>query len=120
MIGTNNLTSNTNEEIVAGVTKIVGTLREKLPTTKVLLLGIFPRGAQADDPFRARIKAINREIARLDDGGRTVKYLDIGDKFLEPDGTLAPEIMPDALHPNARGYQVWAAAMAHTLAELMK
>ena len=120
MIGTNNLTSNTNEEIAAGVTKIVQTLREKLPTTKVLLLGIFPRGARADDPSRERIKAINRQIAKLDDGGETVKYLDIGEKFLEPDGTLAPEIMPDALHPNERGYQVWAAATAHTLAELMK
>jgi lysophospholipase L1-like esterase len=120
MNGTNNLGSNSNEEIVAGITKIVNLLHEKLPQTKVLLLGIFPRGAKADDPARARIKAINQQIAKLDDGGKTVKYLDIGDKFLEPDGTLAREIMPDALHPNETGYQVWAAATAHTLAEMMK
>jgi lysophospholipase L1-like esterase len=120
MIGTNNLGSNTNEEIAAGVTKIVHLLHEKLPQTKVLLLGIFPRGAKAEDPARGRIKAINAEIAKLDDGGKTVKYLDIGEKFLEPDGTLAKEIMPDALHPNETGYQVWAAATAHTLAEMMK
>jgi lysophospholipase L1-like esterase len=120
MIGTNNLNSNTNEEIAAGVTKIVHILREKLPQTKVLLLGIFPRGAKAEDPARARIKAINAEIAKLDDGGKTVKYLDIGEKFLEPDGTLAKEIMPDALHPNEMGYQVWAAATAHTLGQMMK
>jgi lysophospholipase L1-like esterase len=120
MIGTNNLGSNTNEEIAAGVTKIVHLLHEKLPQTKVLLLGIFPRGAKAEDPARGRIKAINAEIAKLDDGGKTVKYLDIGEKFLEADGTLAKEIMPDALHPNETGYQVWAAATAHTLAEMMK
>ena len=120
MIGTNNLGSNSNEEIAAGITKIVSLLHEKLPQTKVLLLGIFPRGARADDPARARIKAINQEIAKLDDGGKTVKYLDIGDKFLEPDGTLSKEIMPDALHPNETGYQVWAAATAHTLAQMMK
>jgi lysophospholipase L1-like esterase len=120
MIGTNNLGGNTNEEIVAGVTKIVKQLNEKLPTTKVLLLGIFPRGEKADNPFRARIKAINEEIAKLDDGGKHVKYLDIGKKFLQDDGTLPKDIMPDALHPNAKGYQIWADAVQPTLDELMK
>ncbi len=43
MIGTNNLGSNTNKEIVAGVTKIVEELKQKLPSTKILLLAIFPR-----------------------------------------------------------------------------
>jgi lysophospholipase L1-like esterase len=102
------------------VTKIVRTLQSNLPQTKVLLLGIFPRGFNADDPSRARIKAINEQIAKLDDGGKTVKYLDIGEKFLEEDGTLPREVMPDALHPNEKGYQIWAEAMAPTLAELMK
>jgi lysophospholipase L1-like esterase len=120
MIGTNNLGSNTNDEIAAGVTKIVRTLREKLPRTKVLLLAIFPRGAKADDPNRARIKSINEQLAKLDDGGKTVKYLDIGPKFLEPDGTLPKEIMPDALHPNEKGYEIWAEAMGPTLEQMMK
>jgi lysophospholipase L1-like esterase len=120
MIGTNNLGSNTNEEIAAGVTRIVHTLHERLPQTKVLLLAIFPRGAKAEDPNRARIKAINEELAKLDDGGKTVKYLDIGPKFLEADGTLPKEIMPDALHPNEKGYEIWAEAMGPTLAELMQ
>jgi lysophospholipase L1-like esterase len=120
MIGTNNLGSNSNEEIVAGVTKIVETLHAKLPQTKVLLLAIFPRGAKSDDPARARIKAINEQLEKLDDGGKTVKYLDIGDKFLAEGGSLPKDVMPDALHPNEKGYQIWAEAMAPTLAELMK
>ena len=53
MIGTNNLGGNTNEEIAAGVTKIVNELKEKLPHTKVLLLAIFPRGMEASNPFGA-------------------------------------------------------------------
>ena len=120
MIGTNNLGGNTNEEIVAGVTKVVSDLHEKLPSTKVLLLGIFPRGNKAQDPARARIKAINEELAKLDDGGKTVKYLDIGPKFLTESGELTKEIMPDFLHPNAKGYQIWADATQPTLDELMK
>ena len=120
MIGTNNLGSNGNEEIVAGVTRIVQTLHSKLPRAKVLLLGIFPRGAKADDPARARIKAINAELQKLDDGGKTVKYLDIGDKFLAEGGSLPKDVMPDALHPNEKGYQIWADAMGPVLDEMLK
>jgi lysophospholipase L1-like esterase len=120
MIGTNNLGANSDDEIVAGVTKIVKELNEKLPSTKVLLLAIFPRDMKPDTKQRSRIKQINEQLAKLDDGGKTVKYLDIGEKFLDPDGTLPKEVMPDALHPNAKGYQIWADAMAATLKDLMQ
>ena len=121
MIGTNNLKPNpSNDEIAAGVTKIVDEIHQKLPHTKVLLLAIFPRGEKPTDPFRARIKAINQTLAKLDDGGTTVKFLDIGDKFLAPNGTLPKDIMPDSLHPNAKGYGIWAEATRATVEELMK
>ena len=120
MIGTNNLGNPSNDEIAAGVTKCVTTLRAKLPDTKILLLAIFPRAEKATDKARARIKAINETIAKLDDGGKTIKFLDIGDKFLDADGTLPKTIMPDFLHPNAKGYGIWADAVKPTLDEMMK
>ena len=125
MIGTNNLGGNTDDEIAAGVTKIVKQLNEKLPKTKVLLLGVFPRNqdkkseiGKAEDPIRARIKHINEAIAKLDDGGKTVKYLDIGDKFLDKEGGLHKDIMPDFLHPNAAGYEIWSTAVTPAIKEL--
>ncbi|HEX3998942.1 MAG TPA: platelet-activating factor acetylhydrolase IB subunit [Pirellulales bacterium] len=120
MIGTNNLGSNTDEEIVDGIKAIIEELHTKSPETKLLLLGIFPRSMKADDKARARIKHINSEIAKLDDDGKTIKYLDIGNKFLEPDGTLPKSIMPDSLHPNAKGYEIWAEAINPTVKEMMK
>ncbi|MDB5322658.1 MAG: hypothetical protein JWN40_4289 [Phycisphaerales bacterium] len=120
MIGTNNLGGNTNDEIVAGITGCVKEIQKQLPSTKVLLLAVFPRGEKPENPARARIKAINEQIAKLDDGGKTVKYLDIGEKFLEPDGTLPKSIMPDALHPNAKGYQIWVDATKDTVTEMLK
>ena len=120
MIGTNNLRGNTDEEIADGVKAIVAELHKRTPETKLLLLGVFPRGEKADDPNRGRIKRINAIIAQLDDGGKTIKYLDIGDKFLQPDGTLPKSIMPDGLHPNAKGYEIWVDAIAPTLQEMMK
>src|SRR3954464_436209 len=48
MIGTNNSGSNTSEQIAEGVKLIVEKLRSKLPNTKVLVLGIFPRADNFD------------------------------------------------------------------------
>ncbi|OYW21544.1 MAG: GDSL family lipase, partial [Planctomycetales bacterium 12-60-4] len=81
MIGTNNSDRNTPEEIAAGVTAIVRKLRQKLLTTRVLLLGIFPRGANNDDPRRQVNAATNAIIANLDDGNM-ITYLDIGPEFV--------------------------------------
>ena len=48
-----------------------------------------------------------------------VFFLDINEKFLGADGSLSKEIMPDLLHPNAKGYEIWAEAVEPTIAELM-
>jgi lysophospholipase L1-like esterase len=119
MIGTNNTGKNSAPEIVEGITAIVKKFRKDLPESKILLLGVFPRGATADMPIRQKIKDINTQIAKLDDG-KAIKYLDIGDKFLDADGNLPKDIMPDALHPNAKGYQIWADAMDPTLQAMLK
>lgn len=111
MIGTNNLGNNQSvEDTIAGVKAVVADYRKRLPDAVILLQGVFPRGATPDNPFRAKIKAVNQEIAKLADGDKVI-YVDFGDKFLEPDGSLSPKIMPDALHPNAAGYQIWADAI---------
>lgn len=119
LIGTNNLSGNTPEEIAAGVKAIVNTLKVKLPETKILLLGVFPRG-EKPNPLRERIAELNARIAGLDDGGKTVKYLDIGHHFLSDDGTIAKDVMPDALHLTRKGYRIWADAMEPTLWELLQ
>ncbi|MDB6015857.1 MAG: hypothetical protein JWR19_346 [Pedosphaera sp.] len=119
MIGTNNLRNNSNEEIAEGIAVIVKDIRTKCPATKVLLLAVFPRAEKAEAPERAKIKAINDIIAKLDDG-KMVKYLDISAKFLDADGTLPKAIMPDSLHPNEAGYQIWADAVLPTVQQMMK
>jgi len=118
MIGTNNTGSNTPEEIADGIKAIVKTIHEKSKDSKVLLLAVFPRSEKADSPVRAKIATINKIISTLDDGGKTVKYMDIGSKFLEKDGTLSKEIMPDYLHLSAKGYEIWGDAIATTVEEL--
>jgi lysophospholipase L1-like esterase len=120
MIGTNNAgnISSSPEEIVAGVKAIVEKLRAKLPEMKILVLNIFPRGEGDNDGIRKVNMKANESIAKLADD-KMVFYLDIGDKFLDSDRKLPKEIMPDLLHPNAKGYAIWAEAMEPIMAKLM-
>jgi len=124
MIGTNNSNKNkdgtwtyTDSDILDGVTAIVNEIRRRQPDTKVLLLGIFPRGKTFNDQ-RGRILEINQALSRLDDGSH-IYFLDIGSQFIENDGSIAPGMMKDALHPGEKGYHIWADAMQPKLTELV-
>jgi lysophospholipase L1-like esterase len=119
MIGTNNMGGHSAEDIAGGIKAIVEELRKQKPDMKILLLGIFPRSPKAADKVRDKIKDVNARIAKLDDG-KSVFYLDIGEKFLDKDGALAPEIMPDYLHLSPQGYKIWADAITPTLEKLLK
>jgi lysophospholipase L1-like esterase len=119
MIGTNNSGGDTPENIAAGVKAIVEKLQAKLPQTKVLVLAIFPRGANNEDKLRQVNAKANVLIAKLADN-KNVFYLDIGPKLLTSDGsTLSKEIMEDLLHPTPAGYTVWAEAIEPTIVKLM-
>ena len=118
MIGTNNSGDDSSQDIAAGVKAIVEKLRTQRPEMKVLVLGIFPRGATPEDARRKVNEKANEIISKLDDG-ENVFYLDIGPEFLEEDGTLTKEIMPDLLHLSPKGYQIWANAIEPKVSELL-
>jgi len=118
MIGTNNSSRNTSEQIADGIKAIVAKLREKLPETKVLILGIFPRGPDSKSKGRVVNEGANAIVKSLDDG-KSVFYLDIGPSFLGADGTLDKKIMPDQLHLSPEGYEIWAKSTEAKIAELL-
>jgi lysophospholipase L1-like esterase len=125
MIGTNNTglerdgtPRNTPAELVEGVTAVVRELRARFPDAKILFLAIFPRG-EKDSPQRAQVAEVNRELAKLNDG-QHVFFLDIGGRFLDAEGNIPRDIMPDLLHPSLKGYEIWADAIRGPLQELLK
>jgi lysophospholipase L1-like esterase len=118
MIGTNNSGNNTPAEIADGVKVIVEQIRKKSPSTKILLLAVFPRGTNNDDARRKVNQGANAIFKKLADS-KHVHYLDIGEHFLTDDGTLEREIMPDLLHLSPKGYLIWAESIEKLLADLL-
>jgi lysophospholipase L1-like esterase len=120
MIGTNNSNSDSADEVAEGVEKIIAEIRTRCPNSKILLLAIFPRNKPVDKPGQMeKIRQVNEHIAKLDNG-KTIRFLNINDKFLGADGKVHEDIMPDFLHPNQKGYQVWSDAMEPLLDKMLK
>ena len=126
MIGTNNSngSDNTAEEIADGVKGIIDEIKKKSPSTKVLLLAVFPRNTGKDDAAKKiqkdKIDKVNSIISKLDDGGKSVKFLDIGSKFKDASGALPKELMPDQLHLSEKGYEIWANAVEGVITSMLK
>ncbi len=130
MIGTNNSNrdDNTAEEIADGIKAVCAEMRVKLPQTKILMLAIFPRGDAEQRKDKEHGAAFNAQWAKNNKAsklaskiadGKHIFYLDINDKFLDANGNLPRDIMPDLLHPNERGYKIWAEAIEPTVKKLM-
>jgi beta-glucosidase len=118
MIGTNNHPPrNTGEEVADGIIAICKKLRTKLPRTKILLLAIFPR-ERKPCAMREELSKASKIASKIADG-KMIHYVDIGEKFLEADGSISKEIMNDYLHLTTKGYKIWAEAIEPKLAELM-
>lgn len=120
MIGTNN-GGDSVEDVALGIKTIIADLQQRSPGTRILLLGIFPR-SERPDGARTKNEQVNKIIAgfAFPSDPRRVVFMDIGAKFLTPDQTLGKDIMPDALHPNAKGYQIWAEAILDTVKQLLQ
>ena len=108
---TRNARQNTPAEIVDGIRAICVRIRAKLPETKIILMAVFPREKESGHPRRKLIDETNRLLAAEFSHVPGITLMDIGPKFLTPDGTLDHDLLPDFCHPNKQGYQIWADAL---------
>jgi beta-glucosidase len=120
MFGTNNTGHRQDPPAItaAGIKRNIDELRRRLPNTKILLLAIFPREETPAGNLRRLNEQINTILPTFADN-RHVYFLNINQAFLQPDGRLSKEIMPDLLHPSEQGYEIWARAMRPELERLM-
>ena len=119
---TNNHMSSPPEVTARDIGLIAQTLRRKLPSTKVLVLAIFPRGAGSEDAARQINEHVNglveKQIALL--GDPMVGFANINRRFFSNPETrrLNQAAFPDGTHPNEKGYQIGAEALDPILKRL--
>lgn len=119
MIGTNNSNGedNTPDQIADGVRAIVKRLRDRVPQTKIILLAIFPRGENYNAQ-RGKILQINQVLRRMADE-KDIFWADFGYLFVNDEGLIPNDIMPDYLHLTPRGYGMWANAIEERLSSII-
>ena len=111
LIGSRNATLGSRPiEIAQGVASIVHFLRERYPSSKILLLGLFPRGQDVDDAARQANKEASKIFSACADG-KIVSFFQVEDEFLDAEGRVRPEVMPDFLHLSRYGYGILAGAL---------
>lgn len=116
LIGTNNIGTDDAGEIAMGVREIERELRERLPETRLLVLGLLPRGGPKDEA-RTTTEEVNRRLASMVwyEGSA---YLDLAQTFCNKDGSLRTKLYSgDGLHLAPAGYRVWASAIEPIVSE---
>jgi beta-glucosidase len=110
LIGTNDLWAGANPASVAiGIASVVQEIRDRSPTSHILLLGLLPRGPDATDPLRRIENQVNPLIARCADG--MVTFADPGSMLIDAGGVLSKDIAFDYLHLSWIGYGILSAAI---------
>ena len=120
LIGTNNTQwgNSTPENLSLGVAEIVRFVHGRSPSTKILLVGILPRGAGPWEPLRTVNSRTNELIARCADN-QTTFYIDVGRALVNASGQLSNEVSFDLLHLTPVGYALYAMALEPELKRLM-
>ncbi len=124
MAGTNNVghaqplgdTQARADEVVSGVTAIVGEIRRRAPKATIVLTGITPRNDNIG--VMPIINAANKGIARLADG-KAVRYININEQLADSENKLRIGMTYDGLHLTPKAYQVWADALKPILTEIL-
>ena len=126
-IGTNNVdaknypTRHTAEQLAGGMEEIVKIFRKECPDSKIILLRCFPGSYDGPNPTSHRniLERASDIVSHIADNEH-VFYCDVNHVFLNLDGSINQEVMPDWLHPNAKGAELWAQAMEPLLSKLME
>jgi lysophospholipase L1-like esterase len=119
LIGTNNLWAGKRAEDVAlGIAEVANQIRQRSPETRILLLGLLPRGPGPTDPLRQLQARVNTLIAHCADGV-SIFYADPGALLLDAQGRLSDQISQDYLHPTWVGYGILSAALEPSIRSLL-
>ncbi|MEY2933735.1 MAG: hypothetical protein RL033_4484 [Pseudomonadota bacterium] len=94
----------TPAQTARGVAAVLQRVRERLPDSRVLLLGLLPAGQSALDPLRAASDATNVELRAVASAAQ-LTLAEPGGVFLEADGRITAGMLGDDGLPTPLGYE---------------
>jgi lysophospholipase L1-like esterase len=108
----------TPEKVYQGIKANVFTIREKMPKTTILLLGMIP--ALENVVAETLITIVNGKASTLHDG-EYIHFFNMYNAFLNANGTIDWDLYnEDKIHLTEEGYKVWAKAMNPLLFKLLE
>ena len=117
LLGTNNLghRKDTPQACADNIKAFLRLVRQKCPSSKILLLGVLPR---KEKNLAGPVKETNKLLAKLQNG-KNIFFADPGKALLSADGVSPKnEFMKDVVHPNSRGYEVLEKELAALLKKM--
>ncbi len=110
LTGTNNLSDNTDEEILAGVRAVCREVMRRVPRATLILQGFYPRNNhQRGTP--EHINALNEGLRALA-AAEGYLFTEPGRLLADENGYVPAELSDDGLHPNGAGYEKVAGVLA--------
>lgn len=112
LIGTNNLSVNTDDEIITGINFLIKEIRVRQPTAKILIMSLLPRKNN-----ESRIASLNKKIMSIKRSPNT-HYISAEKLFLNKSGQINEALFTsDGVHPNALGYDLLAPLINSSLSK---
>ncbi|MCQ4159163.1 GDSL-type esterase/lipase family protein [Roseomonas sp. GC11] len=119
LIGTNNLQyGGAPADVALGIAEAVRFIRARSPQTRILLVGLLPRGDTAAEPLRRGIEQVNALIARCADQSH-VFFSDAGTLLVDGQGRLSRDIAFDSLHLTMVGYALLSAGLEAQIRQIL-
>ena len=118
LMGTNDLEERAEPETIAkNVEAIIEEAKQHDPKMPVILCLVMPSSESKSRPSD-KIKQLNQLYAEIATVNPQITVLDTWSLFANENGDAKATEFPDLLHPNAKGYEMWAAALRPVFATL--
>jgi lysophospholipase L1-like esterase len=124
LIGTNDLGEDhcSVESIVAGNLAIIKEIQRRRPDSKIVLNSLLPRTRQEDgslDGLWGRIVEINRCLEGFAQRMEGVDFFNATNIFLNDEGDIDLDLLPDLLHPSGTGSRLWGKQIVKRVQQML-
>jgi lysophospholipase L1-like esterase len=125
LIGTNDQADRcSNEAILMGIIGISQYIHSQRPYARIVINGILPKPNPITREWKGTqyynsVIWINQRLECYVQSLEYVEYFDVMSIFQNEKGLIPAELIPDGIHPSAKGTRLWSDAMLRRVEQIM-